>query len=274
MNAHAEQNQAADLLVTKCTNPSCGHTFLSRNPIFVGGNSRDIVVRGTRVPCERCGSWAIQQDWDIDSQGNFQLRDMVNEIRNLDNVVRLKEFQEYVHEAANDEITANELADALSEVDPRFAKFKSYIKSLHKKDLKKVVETLLLVLTLVITIASYVEQSEANELAKEANELAKESNETQAKAVSIQQNQYELDKRKFEAEQSHRESDQRVSELEEQIEILLRSLEDKPNQSVQPPKTPPSQPKCNLKGNQRNQPCFCGSGQKAKKCHPYGLQRA
>ncbi|MCS0301516.1 SEC-C domain-containing protein [Vibrio diabolicus] len=267
MNAHAEQNQAADLLVTKCTNPSCGHTFLSRNPIFVGGNSRDIVVRGTRVPCERCGSWAIQQDWDIDSQGNFQLRDMVNEIRNLDNVVRLKEFQEYVHEAANDEITANELADALSEVDPRFAKFKSYIKSLHKKDLKKVVETLLLVLTLVITIASYVEQSEANE-------LAKESNETQAKAVSIQQNQYELDKRKFEAEQSHRESDQRVSELEEQIEVLLRSLEDKPNQSVQPPKTPPSQPKCNLKGNQRNQPCFCGSGQKAKKCHPYGLQRA
>ncbi len=272
MSAHAEQNQAADLLVTKCTNPTCEHTFLSRNPVFVGGNSSNITVRGTRVRCERCGSWAIQQDWDIDSQGNFQLREVVNEIRNFDNVVRLREFQEYVTEAANDEITANELADALSEVDPRFAKFKSYIKSLPKKDLKKVIETLLLVLTLVFTIASYLEQSEANE-------LTRESNATQLEAVSIQQKQYELDERKFEAEQSQRDSNQRVSELEEQIESLLNSLEeapvgDKPKQNVQPPKTSPTQPKCNLKGSQRNKPCFCGSGLKAKKCHPYGLQRA
>ncbi|HHX8662398.1 SEC-C domain-containing protein [Vibrio alginolyticus] len=271
MRAHAEQNQAADLLVTKCTKPSCGHTFLSRNPIFVSGNSRDIHVRGTRVPCERCGSWAIQQDWDIDSQGNFQLREMVNEIRNINNVVRLREFQEHVYEAANDEITANELADALSEVDPRFAKFKNYIKSLPEKDLKKVVETLLLVLTLVFTIASYVEQSEAND-------LAKESNDTQANAVSIQQKQYELDKRKFEAEQTQRESDRRVLELEEQIETLLRSIEEMPvidnSNRIQPSDALPVQPKSKLKGNQRNKPCLCGSGVKAKKCHPYGLQRA
>ncbi|MGR3970359.1 SEC-C metal-binding domain-containing protein [Shewanella sp. 1180_01] len=32
------------------------------------------------------------------------------------------------------------------------------------------------------------------------------------------------------------------------------------------------QPKCNLKGNQRNVPCLCGSGLKAKKCHPNGYQ--
>lgn len=272
MSAHAKQNQAADLLVTKCTNPNCGHTFLSRNLIFVGGGSRNITVSGTKVPCELCGSLAVQQDWVIDSQGNFQLREMINEIRNFDNVVRLKEFQEHVTEAANDEITANELADALSEIDPRFTKFKSYIKSLPKKDLAKVIETLLLVLTLVFTISTYMEQSEANE-------LAKESNATQVEAVSIQQKQYELDMRKFEIEQSNRNTDQKVSELEGKIESLLRSLEetpatDTPKQRAQPSRPQSTQPECNLKGNQRNKPCPCGSGLKAKKCHPYGFQLA
>ena len=273
MGAQAEQNQAADLLVSKCTNPKCGHTFLSRNPIFIGGGSTNITVRGTRVPCERCGAWATQLDWDIDSQGRFQLREIFDEIRNYGNVVRLKEFQEHVTEAANDEITANELADALGEVDPRFAKFKTYIKSLPKKELAIFINALFLLLTLVFTIASYYEQAEANELTKEANA-------TQRESLSIQQQQLELDQLKFKTEQAKREADQKVDELEDKLELLLKSLEEipysVPTQQLAPPSKPkqPAQPQCNLRGNQRNKPCFCGSGLKAKKCHPFGIQSA
>ncbi|MGR3970360.1 hypothetical protein [Shewanella sp. 1180_01] len=219
MTVLAEQNQAADLLVTKCTNRRCGHTFLSRNPIFVGGNSRNISVSGTKVPCERCGAWAAQQDWHIDSLGKFQLRELINEIRNFDNIVRLREFQEQVTEAANDEYTSDELADALSELDPRFTKFKSYIRSLSAHELARVIEALVLLLTLVFTISSSFGQ-------REANELTRESNVIQAESVSIQQKQHELDKLKFETEQLNRDTDQKVSELENQIDSILRLIEE------------------------------------------------
>lgn len=133
------------------------------------------------------------------------------------------------------------------------------------------INALFVALTLVFTIASYNEQAEANELTKEANA-------TQRESISIQQQQLELDQLKFEAEQAKCEADQKVDELEDKLELLLKSLEEippsAPTQQLAPPSKPnhPAQPKCKLKGSQRNKPCFCGSGLKAKKCHPFGIQ--
>lgn len=258
MGSPAEKNQAADYLLTKCLNPRCGHIFHSRNPILVTGNSRDIKVRGTKVNCERCGALAIQQDWDIDGQGKFKLRNLLNDIRQHQNVAGLVKYKERLEQAANEPIGSDEVVEVLQAVDPKYAQFKTFLSSLSKQDISIIIGAL----TLLATIWAIYLQAEANEIGHEGNSLQKSALTLQERQLELDREKFEFEKHKFESEKSKSTPQKEIAVLEAQLDEFFNSMDKSLNAS--------SKTKKGLKGNLRNKPCPCGSGVKSKKCHPNG----
>ncbi len=248
MEAHNIPRQSPDKLPAKCLNNACRHEFNGHNPIFVGGGSRGITVQGFKITCPKCGSWAQQVDWEIDWQGKFQITSLLADLRNIDDSEKLKKLKSNL-EAANDENIATELTDALEQVDPSFSQYRDYLKSLSAKSNYTLINLLISLIMLFITGASFVVQSDSKEISEEANEIQRES--------------LELEKEKFNYQKQ--QDAQKVKELEEKIKNLIRSDKSETNKLPN---------KCFIKGSLRNKPCPCGSGKKAKKCHPYGLQSA
>lgn len=240
-------NQAADLIPSKCLNPACKHQFHAHNPIFIGGGSTNITVTGTKINCPRCGHWAQMQDWTIDSKGQFNLSELFTELRNVNNIVKLKKFKAQV-EAANDEFTkvdlAEELAEALKEIDPNFAKFKESINALPVGVLIQFIGMLMTVITCILTYQAL---------------------NLQSTSLTIQQQQLELNREEFAYSKN---KDEHLSVLDKKIEQMEKTLEKeiKSHNSPQPlPQLKDHQGR--LKGNKRNKPCLCGSGLKTKHCH-------
>ncbi len=248
MEAHNIPRQSPDMLPAKCLNNDCRFEFYGHNPIFVGGGSRNITVQDCKIPCPKCGSWAQQVDWKIDSQGNFQITSLLADIRNINDFEKLRQLNSNL-EAANDENIATELTNALEEIDPSFSRYREYLKSIPSGLMLKLIELLVSLIFLYIANATLDAQNESKELSEEANEIQRESLELEREKFKYQKQQDAL----------------KVKELEEKIENLIE-----PDKS----ETTKLPNKCAIKGSLRNKPCPCGSGKKAKKCHPYGLQSA
>lgn len=264
------KNQAADYLLTKCLNPMCGHVFYSRNPIFITGNSRDVSIKGTRVPCERCGSEALQQDWEIDSDGRFQLHELLTELRNEQLAPKLKEFKGNF-EAANDTVSGEDLADVLEQVEPKFARFRQVLSNLSPKAIEL---TVTIILT-IITIQQCYLMSESNELASESNELQEKELSIQERQLKLEEEKLDFERHKLEVAKEEAALASKVAELESTLDELTKSPErDLPplSSTNYPPKVKTLREGTrSLKGSLRNKPCPCGSGLKAKKCHPQGV---
>lgn len=244
-----------DTLPCQCTNPNCGLIFQARNP--VGGGGSNITFTGNMTNCPRCGQTAYFADWNTDSQGRFHLKGFFSTLSNVKDVEKLRKLKDNL-EAANETITAHELADTLVEIEPGFKEFKVALKSIPENKINFLVQTLLTIITLVIMLKTL-----------------QSSDENHKESINLQREQFEYQKERDKIQDETRlQEGQERERLQKQIEQLQREFEEKietiNNEARTKKEIQPSMRGSRLKGSSRNKPCPCGSEIKAKKCHPNG----
>lgn len=255
-------NRIPDTLPCKCSNPNCGITFYAKNP--VGGSGKNIYFAGNLTNCPSCMQTAHYIDWSIDSKGTFNLNGFFSALRGFEDVSKLQTLKIDL-EAANDTITAHELADALVELEPSFDKFKNVLSSLPVDKISIFINTVITMISLIIML-----------------QTMQSGNDNHDESIALQQEQHNLALEKFEyqKEQDIKQQDNNSvikyeqDILKNKIELLQKEFEDKLNKIEQSHLNTNTLPNSNkslkLKGNCRNKPCPCGSSKKAKKCHPNG----
>jgi hypothetical protein len=196
---------------------------------------------------------AQYSDWHTDSQGKFQLDGFFGAVRRLKNSEKIETLKTDL-EAANDSMTAEELSDVLVAIDPSFQRFRETLRSIPFSAINSLVQTLVAILTLLVIYQNWQTTEENHE---ENLELQREQFEYQKSMDSEQaKDRDRIDQIDDEIEQLKHDFENRLRELE--------SLGEVRKQASEPTKS-------GLKGNCRNKPCPCGSGKKAKKCHPQGF---
>lgn len=227
---------------------------MTRNP--VGGGGANFVFQGNMTNCPKCGQTAYYADWSTDSSGQFHLGGFFSELRAYRDVGKLEELKSEL-EAANDSVTAQELADVLIEIEPGFKKFKQAIALIPAGKIGTVIQTLVSIITLLVLLNQWSSDEEFKE-----------------EQLKLQREQFEYQKerdRKSDSEKS--ESEKEIENIQRQIDTLQQQLQQNLEENSQGRNLGPrngSSPGSKLKGNCRNKPCPCGSGKKAKKCHPNG----
>lgn len=241
-----------------CTNPNCRYQFVAPNPFPVSGNNN--VFSDNMTNCPKCGQPARYADWSTDSKGNFHLHGFFSFIKQIKNVETLKNIKAEL-EAANDKVTATELADTLVELDSSFSKFRELIKSIPASAVKDLIQTLIMLLTLVVMYQTLVTSDEQHE---ETTSILEQQQELEEDKFDYQKQRDSLeDAETKQAEVERAELEKKIRDLELSFEKRLEALENTNKTPVKPKKK--------LKGCDRNKPCPCGSGKKAKKCHPNGI---
>lgn len=192
-----------------------------------------------------------------DSQGNLHLQGFISRLTSITNTDKLRGFKRQV-EAHEDTVTATELTEALTELDPSFSKFGDLIWSIPPSALKYFINLIMGVITLVIAYQAW-----------------QSADENHDDSIELQREQLELSREQFEYQKSRDEKQDAIDEqkLQERIESLKADFEEKLQkiQAEEPKKEAKRSAKHSLKGNMRNKACPCGSGRKAKKCHPGGV---
>ncbi|MDB6061473.1 MAG: hypothetical protein JWM78_1576 [Verrucomicrobiaceae bacterium] len=196
-------------------------------------------------------------DWHTDENGEFHLGQFFAVFRQFGDRPKLEAFKADL-EAANDAVTAVELAETLSELDPRFEKFREVIGLIPAGAIPNFISVLLQIITLVVTIQAW-SSSDGNH------------NED----VQLQQQQFQLSREQFEYQ---KQQDAKKAKEQEEIERRINNLQAEFNQKMQEIsrhgavslESDETNSHRSLKGALRNKPCPCGSGLKAKKCHPAG----
>lgn len=233
----------------------CGYTFVSP---FSLGNSRNSAVIGCGTTCPKCGGNASVIDSYTDSEGRLHIQDVFNYVQTFKDTAKLKVLKTDL-EAANDKITAEELADTLAEIEPGFDKFKSIIQSLPSASISSFISILVSILTLVILYQTW-QSSEDNH--NESIGIQKSQLELSREQFEYQKEQDKKDNNSKSIADKERENIQKqIDDLKKEFDKKLKNIEQKNNSNTT---------KTRLKGNCRNKPCPCGSGKKAKKCHPNG----
>lgn len=240
-----------EVLPCKCLNPSCGYSFYARNP--VGGGGSNISFVGNATNCPRCGQMAQYSDWNTDSQGKFQLDGFFGAVRRLKNPEKIETLKADL-ESANDSITAEELSDVLVAIDPSFQRFSETLRSIPFSAINSLVQTLVAILTLLVIYQNW-----------------QSTQDNHQENIELQREQFEYQKL---ADSEQARDHDRVDQIDAEIERLKRDFENRLRELERPKeskKEASNSPKPGLKGNCRNKPCPCGSGKKAKKCHPQGF---
>lgn len=227
-----------------CNNPKCGCQFYANNPIG-GSAGSHFSFFGNKTTCPKCGNTARYIDWSTDSQGNFHLHGFFNVVREIKDVEKLKNIKAEL-EAANDAVTATELADTLAELDPNFSKFRNLVKEIPPSETKFFITTLLqfiILVMMVLTWRSSQEQHDENiKILQDQQVFAKEQFDYQ------KQRDISDDKTKDEIN----EINKKISEIQSNFERKLKEIEMKNNKETIPPS--------------RVSPCPCGSGMRYKQC--------
>jgi hypothetical protein len=240
----------------------CGFTFASS---FSLDNSRNSMVIGCGINCPKCGGDARVLDSFTDSQGHLHIRDLFNYLQNYKDTRKLEELKHSL-EAANESITAVELANALAEIEPGFEKFKNLIRSIPGNSISNFINTLVQIILLLIAYQTW----------QSTEENYHESMEVQRVQLEFSREQFEYQKQQDKNNRdSQKQTEKEREEIKRQIEALKaefeRKLKEVGKKSSIANQQRTSKYKSNLKGNCRNKPCPCGSGMKAKKCHPNGF---
>lgn len=242
-----------------CTNRACGYRFLAPNPIAGGG--RNIVFQGNATHCPRCGQIAGYADWHTDSEGKFYLDEVFDYIRNIRDSAKVTRMKAELS-AANDDISADQLAKILSLLDPNLEKFADSIRSIPSSAIALFINTVVAILALVLAYLAY-QQSDAQHRENKAIQDA-QLEQTRNQIKYQKERDKRQDRKEEKTEGDIREIQQKMMELQRKFEEKLGKLE-----KSRGAKYPEAQGK-ELKGSLRNKPCPCGSGKKAKFCHPNG----
>ncbi|MEH6784269.1 MAG: SEC-C domain-containing protein [Alcanivorax jadensis] len=207
-------------------------------------------------------------DWSLDRHGRLELKGFFNELKGLKDPDVISAIRERLDAANEDRITAEALTDALVEIEPAFERYRKAIAALPGKHLKQLITVMLILLPVVWQMRSYYQ----------AQEHHNENMDMLRAQQTLSEQQFEYQKERDRAEDLRADAEraeqdrleERVKEIERDFEERLKKLEaesfngsqSKGNQSAAVQKQP------RIKGADRNKPCPCGSGIKAKKCHP------
>lgn len=225
-----------------CLNPACGISFQMPSPV-IGGN---VTMTSCGTNCPKCNGSAKIVDGSMTSSGHYKIGQLFDYISNIKDSSKLHQVKQ-VLESANDQEYAEELVKSLAEIDPNFLQFKSAIKRLPYEKIGKVVDKLLVLISIIIAYYAVVKGDEASK-----------------QNLELQQKQFELNQSQFEYQ---KDQDKSKSDLQQEIDQLRQSIESELNEQ----KTDEPRKNKKMKGCERNKPCPCGSGKKYKKCHPHGL---
>jgi hypothetical protein len=194
-----------------------------------------------------------------DSSGELHIQGFFQHLQNFKDHKKLEALQANI-EAANDAITAVELSEVLTELDPSFSQFSKVIVSIPPSAIKYFINILMGIITLVIAYQTWQSADENHDetiqLQKDQLELSREEFEYKK---DQDKNQETIEKQKIEGQ---------INQLRLDFESKLLEIESKRNKNQG---VLPIQAKTGLKGSQRNKPCLCGSGVKSKRCHPHGF---
>jgi hypothetical protein len=242
-----------DHIPVKCTNPDCGFEFKAFN--FINSVKSQVTATNNSTSCPKCFSKAMYADFKIDRQGNIYIKDFFDDVRKINNVEKLSSIKTNL-EAANDDLTADDLIDSLIGVEPNFNQYKEYFKSLPLPVVAFFITTLIALIGMLIAYQANEISDESNDIARQQLELSRgkfeyEKVKDNKKVQEIQATEAELKERNNQLEQIRKEFEKQIKEIENYNK---------------PPKLRPL-----LKASLRNKPCECGSGKKGKKCHPRGL---
>ncbi len=244
-----------------CT--SCGIKFPSGQSL---GSGRGNVIQGCTTICPKCGGHAMILDSFTDSFGKLHVRDIFVHVQHFSDVEKLTTLKSNL-EAANEVISAVELTEVLIEVDPAFAKFKELILALPISSIPTLINILLQIIVLVVMYKSMLNTEENHE----------ENLELQSSQLELSREQFEYQKQKDKKDELKQDKvDEDIDNLKTKIEDLkeyfVKELNNH-NGNIQASGAINKSRKLHkLKGNCRNKPCPCGSGRKAKKCHPRGFK--
>ncbi|WP_447832505.1 SEC-C metal-binding domain-containing protein [Aeromonas salmonicida] len=240
--------------VLPCQCLACGYSFIARNPI--GGGGFNIKVSNISTKCPRCGGIAKYPDWHTDESGTFHFDEIFSQLYKVRDTQKLRVVKENL-EAANEDFSAEELAEALVELDPSFNHFSEAIKKLPASAIVTLVSMLFSFITLIIAYQQLLV----------SNEDLSSNNKFQQQQLDLAREQFEYQKEKDKQEKLKNKNSAESLEIEIlktklDFEQRLRQLEQSSTPIIKTPRS-------TIKGNQRNKPCLCGSGKKAKKCHQY-----
>lgn len=239
-------------LPATCLN--CGLTFSS--PIVATGRMNAYVDNS--MPCPRCGGPAPIADATTDALGNVHIREAFKYLRSIDDPVRLRAIKSKL-EAVSQPGSGAAVAAELDEVDAEFgAMVAAYLKDTPRVDVVMLAKAFVALLTLWLVFRTY-QATTQGVAAQEAQ-------------VAISAAQFEYQKARDAKQDSAAEAlRQDPEQLLQRIQQLERSVQDQLETRSGPYKQQrPAGPTERLKGADRNKPCACGSGMKAKKCHPNG----
>jgi len=235
---------------------ACNYTFDSG--ISLGGSKLSVVTSCSSA-CPRCGKYAPVMDSYTDVNGELHIGGMFKHLQNIKDHKKLEKLQAHI-EAENDSITALELSNALTELDPSFSKFSKLITSIPPSAIKDFINTLITIIALIV-----------------AFQTLNSADENHDESIELQKEQLKLSREEFEYNKQQNMMKELIEkqEIENQINQLRLEFEKKlrETQATQLKiKKSTSRKSLQVKGNQRNKPCPCGSGIKSKKCHPQGFQ--
>lgn len=227
-----------------CTNSQCRHVFVA-DKVFGGNPGAGLIITGATTNCPVCGSIAKMEDVKSDENGFITYSGLANIL----GATKREQIQVLADKlnAANEVFDGASLANVLVEANPKFKGIGEFLRGLSAKEARE------WIILLVMIITAY--------LGWETLQLSREQ----------YANQKERDQEQSKVSASYEE---RISDLEKRFEQLRSNQE-----SLRIKKKPAPETKNNrndnfkLKGCDRNKFCSCGSGRKAKKCHPDGLPK-
>ena len=213
--------------------------------LFSLGNSRNSVVLGCATNCPKCDGNATVFDSYTDSKGHLHIQDFFKYVQAFKDTAKLKILKTDL-EAANDKITAEELADTLADIEPGFEKFKSIIQSLPSASISSFISILVSILTLVILYQSWQSSEENHD----------ESIEVQKSQLNLSREQFEYQKEQDKNNQNSKsQADKERANIQKQIDDLKKEFDQKlKNIEASKEKVNSSVSKQRLKGNLRKKP--------------------
>ncbi len=184
----------------------CGYTFIS--PFDLIG-SRNCKVTGCSTNCPRCGGDVSVPDGFTDSQGTLHVKELFNYVQEFNDTKILSELKNNL-EAANDAITARELVENLTEIEPSFAKFKSAIQAIPATSIPVFITILLSLITLVIMYQSW-----------------QSSEENHDESMDVQRAQLELSREQFEHQKQKDDGNEIIqNQAEKERELIRKQIEE------------------------------------------------
>jgi len=239
--------QSQTLVPCKCTNPRCHRNFVIPIPIHVQGSNNHIINNSTQ--CPSCGHPALMASMHTDEHGKLHISDFFNLLQSHKDINKLNEAKKHLQKVSHN-ATIKEVVDTLTDIDPEFEKYTNVIKSIP-------VGMIIELLILMVAYMSYTT-------------LGKQHSET----MEMEESKLAFEREKFKYEKEHitkNETDKDIKKVSAEIEKLKHEFETKlqqTNKNQKSAKNNKSGTKSKLKGKDRNKLCSCGSGKKAKNCHP------